>query len=176
MDDDMDAGDDDENESESIRTQSPTQPALLSQKQQLFDEAAQQASNEPVKNSKCSIEDMLGEKLLQTPPQETMGQITEAKKEKSKFEITNNEEKISNSSTPIENEKLQSNYEKKQNKSKITLDIELTEEMKKQEESINFGINATPYSARSSSVNNLQNGHVQQEQAGIGFGVNSMQN
>ena len=74
---------------------------------------------------------MLGEKLLQTPPQETMGQITEAKKEKSKFEITNNEEKISNSSTPIENEKLQSNYEKKQNKSKITLDIELTEEMKK---------------------------------------------
>ena len=68
MGDDMDENEEDENKSESIRTQSPTQPALLSQKQQLFDEAAQQASNEPIKNSKCSIEEMLGEKLLQTPP------------------------------------------------------------------------------------------------------------
>ena len=52
----------------------------------------------------------------------------------------------------------------------------MTEEMKKQEESINFGVNATPYSAKSSSVNNVQNGNLQGDQQGIGFAPNSMQN
>ena len=39
----------------------------------------------------------------------------------------------------------------------------MTEEMKKQEQSINFGVVATPYSvsARSTSIHNGQNGHIQ---------------
>ena len=75
-------------------------------------------------------------------------------KKKFKSEIKNNEEKNSNSSSKIENEKLRSWAEKKQNKNKIVLDFEMTKEIKKEEESINFGVVATPYSASSSSMNN----------------------
>ena len=51
---------------------------------------------------------------------------------------------------------------KNKNKNKIELDFEMTEEMKKQEQSINFGVVATPYSvsARSTSMHNGQNGHI----------------
>ena len=134
---------DEENSSKSVKTQSPTQPGLLSQRQQFLDEAAQEAVNskgEPGKNAKCSIEEMLGEKLVDISPQENKESLTEKKSKtkknkkvegKSKFEITNNEEKISNSSTPIENEKLRSQADKKKNKNKIEIDFEMTEEMKK---------------------------------------------
>lgn len=44
------------------------------------------------------------------------------------IEICNNEEKISNSSTPIENEKLQRETQEIQNKDKIEIDFEMTEE------------------------------------------------
>lgn len=72
MDDEIDAGDEDEILSESVKTQSPTQPALLSQRQQFLDEAAQEAEEMPEK--KCSIEEMLGEKLITTPtPHEKKG-------------------------------------------------------------------------------------------------------
>lgn len=47
--------------------------------------------------------------------------------------IVNNEEKISNSSTPFENEKLQRKARKSKSKNKIELNVEMTEEMKRQE-------------------------------------------
>ena len=47
--------------------------------------------------------------------------------------ITNNEEKISNSSTPLENERLQQQAKAKESLNKIELNVEMTEEMKRQE-------------------------------------------
>ena len=47
--------------------------------------------------------------------------------------IANNEEKISNSSSPVINEKLQRKAQKSKAKNKIELNVEMTEEMKRQE-------------------------------------------
>ena len=71
------------------------------------------------------------------------------------IEICNNEEKISNSSTPIENEKLQRETQEIQNKDKIELDFEITEEQKKQEQSMQFG--ATPISEISQDDEGVSN-------------------
>jgi len=51
----------------------------------LFDEAAQEADKKPVKNSKCSIEEMLGEKLLNTP-QSKKGKFSESQQPSKKEE------------------------------------------------------------------------------------------
>ena len=65
----------------SPQTQSPTQPALLSQKQQILDEAVQEASNQnEIKQAKCSIEDMLGERDTEqerevVPPYDAGGKV-----------------------------------------------------------------------------------------------------
>ena len=90
-------------------------------------------------------------------------------------QITNNEDKISNSSTPMENEKLQRMASMQQAKNKIELNVEMTEEMKRQEQSLNFG--GAPFSSRTSVQNlnssvprgskaisgdNQQNGHSPQ--------------
>lgn len=48
-------------------------------------------------------------------------------------QIANHEEKISNSSTPLENEKLQRKASQRRAKNKIELNVEMTEEMKRQE-------------------------------------------
>ena len=45
--------------------------------------------------------------------------------------IANNEEKISNSSTPLENEKLRRKAKKLKDNNKIELNVEMTEEMKR---------------------------------------------
>lgn len=45
--------------------------------------------------------------------------------------MTNNEEKISNSSTPFENERLQQQAKSKDAQNKIELNVEMTEEMKR---------------------------------------------
>ena len=47
--------------------------------------------------------------------------------------IVNNEEKISNSSSPVINDKLQRKAMKSKAKNKIELNVEMTEEMKRQE-------------------------------------------
>jgi len=47
--------------------------------------------------------------------------------------IADNVEKISNSSTPIENEKLKRKARQSKSKNKIELNVEMTEEMKRQE-------------------------------------------
>lgn len=49
------------------------------------------------------------------------------------IQICNNEDRISNSSSPIENEKLMRREAQNQNKGKIELEFEMTEEQKKQE-------------------------------------------
>ena len=49
------------------------------------------------------------------------------------MQIANHEEKISNSSTPLENEKLQRKASQRRAKNKIELNVEMTEEMKRQE-------------------------------------------
>ena len=69
--------------------------------------------------------------------------------------IANNEEKISNSSTPLENEKLRRKASMLKAKDKIELNVEMTEEMKRQEQSLNFG--ATPYSSKSKSAVSASN-------------------
>ena len=47
---------------------------------------------------------------------------------KAPFEIANNEEKISNSSTPLENEKLRHQSEREKDKDRIELEFEMTQE------------------------------------------------
>ena len=88
--------------------------------------------------------------------------------------LANNEEKISNSSTPFKNEKIQRKARKSNAKNKIELNVEMTEEMKRQEQSLDFG--ATPYSQKrtpvKSSVQTSKNGG---NQSGIGNGLNATQ-
>ena len=65
---------------------------------------------------------------------EVLGDPNEKKQEKPKskhMQICNNEDKISNSSSPIENEKLLRREQQNQNKGKIELEFEITEEQKK---------------------------------------------
>lgn len=93
------------------------------------------------------------------------------KKIKSKMPaIRNNAEQISNSSSPIENEKLRRNEHKKKDIGKIELDFEMTDEQKNQEQSLQFG--ATPISEISSE----DLGHMNQKSAGIGHGLNQSKN
>jgi len=56
----------------------------------------------------------------------------------------NNNEAISNSSSPLENEQIQRNIENEANAGKIELQIDLTEEQKKQQESLSFGASKSP--------------------------------
>ena len=85
--------------------------------------------------------------------------------------IANNEEKISNSSTPLENEKLRRKASMLKTKNKIELNVEMTEEMKRQEQSLNFG--ATPYSSKSKSAVSASNTAANQNV--VGNGVNALQ-
>lgn len=84
----------------------------------------------------------------------------------SQIRIENNEEKISNSSTPMENEKLEMQARRLRSDKKIELNFEMNEEMKRQEQSINFG--TTVYHSQRSRVNTST--------SGIGLGLNSLQN
>lgn len=67
------------------------------------------------------------------------------------------EEAISNSSSPLENEKIKHSIEQQQNKDKIDLPVKLTEQQKKQEEKLAFGMNATPIKSSSNNNNNGNN-------------------
>ena len=91
-----------------------------------------------------------------------------AKKDGKRFEILNNDDKISNSSTPMVNEKLASQQEQKMNKNKIELDFEVTEEEKIKEESMNFGSSAPMSLSLPRADSNLP------ASAGIGHGLNSL--
>ena len=79
---------------------SPSQPVLLSQKAGLLQEAVAQTKEQ--QGSSCSLDDMLGEKIKgkQQTAVEVEAQFN------SQIRIANNDEKISNSSTPQQNEKL----------------------------------------------------------------------
>ena len=137
---------------------SPSQPVLLSQKVNLMQDALKQSENKEHDDiDDCDLEEILGEVS-----------IADAEPQSAQIIIANNEEKISNSSTPMENEKIQRKARAKKGKNKIELNVEMTEEMKRQEQSINFG--ATPYSSKSISVQNS----IQQQQIGIGNGLDSM--
>lgn len=60
--------------------------------------------------------------------------------------LTNNEA-ISNSSSPIENEKLRKKIEIQQNLDRVELKVELTEEQRLQQEALSFGETKAPVSA-----------------------------
>lgn len=151
-------GSDDDEELEPINKEdqelSPSQPVLLSQKQSLLEDALKQNS-QAKKAGLDDINDVLGDLS------HVDGSIA----------IANNEEKISNSSSPVINEKLQRKAQKSKAKNKIELNVEMTEEMKRQEQSLNFG--ATPYSSKSISVANQM--QAKDAQSGIGTGLNSIQ-
>ncbi len=74
-----------------------------------------------------------------------------------------NHEAISNSSTPVENEKIQRKIETTLNQDKIDLVVELTEEQKKQEEILSFGTNKLPLTI------------ANKKSSGLGFGLNSFE-
>ena len=107
--------DEDDAELEEKEDFSPSQPVLLSQKAGLLKDALQknaQATKEG--SSSCDIDDMLGDKSRDkkqaaprlNPEERKAIRAQEEKYLSSQIRIVNNEEKISNSSTPIENEKL----------------------------------------------------------------------
>ena len=95
--------------------------------------------------------------VVSEPPAEQPNQLS------SQIRIVNNEEKISNSSSPIEKENLQRQEQETIAGEKIELNVEMTEEMKRQEQSVNFG--ASFYSQKSYFAH--QNG-------GMGFGLNCL--
>lgn len=83
--------------------------------------------------------------------------------------LIKNNEAISNSSSPLENEQIQREIEIEANAGKIELQVELTEEQQKQQDTLSFGqtqlLMARNASAKSGGVN-----------VGIGYGQNSFKN
>jgi len=53
--------------------------------------------------------------------------------------LIKNNEAISNSSSPLENEQIQRDIEIEANAGKIELQVELTEEQQKQQDTLSFG-------------------------------------
>lgn len=96
---------------------SPSQPVLLSQKQSLKQDALKQSSSSKKDAGLDDIDAVLGD----------LSHVDES------IAIVNNEEKISNSSSPVINDKLQRKAMKSKAKNKIELNVEMTEEMKRQE-------------------------------------------
>ena len=149
---------------------SPSQAILLSEKQTLMKDALKQNSQVQQESGLDDIDDVLGD-LSHVDGTHVVGKQLEDK-----------EEKISNSSTPVINEQLEREARKsKKVKNKIELNVEMTEEMKRQEQSLNFG--ATPYSSKSISITNtnpppphaaVQNASLAAA-PGIGTGLNSVQ-
>lgn len=69
-----------------------------------------------------------------------------------------NNEAISNSSSPLENEKIKNSLEQQRNKDKIDLPVELTEEQRKQEELLTFGQTKTPFCTSATSAASKRGG------------------
>jgi len=119
--DDMDVDDEEKGE----KSLSPSAPILLSQKADLLSDARKKEKKEHLDlesgANSDDIEAMLG--------------LGEGKKGKAAKQVkrANREEKISNSSKPLENEKLRSKASKSRGRNKIELNVEMTEEMKRQE-------------------------------------------
>ena len=102
---------------------SPTQPVFLSQKAELIEQSQRDKLDIDINYEDNSIDDILGDKILQQSPDRTSKSKVEKAKTKGKkaneismsqadqYRITNNEEKISNSSSPIVNENLQKQAE-----------------------------------------------------------------
>lgn len=95
---------------------------------------ADEAGSEP-----CSIEEMLGEPTVKSNQVSKSKEGRHSEVDSSKIIIADNKEKISNSSSPLENEQLQRQQQAKKDKNLIELDFEMTDEMKQQQQSINFG-------------------------------------
>ena len=131
-------------------------------------------------SEKYSIEDILGnqpENSFESKKKQSDEKNTDkqANLSSSQFKITNNEEKISNSNSPLINESLQKEAELKENKDLIEINIEMTDEMKRLEQKINFGV--TPYSAKSNQQS--QRGSVSNANGSmsiVGHGIDSTQN
>ena len=163
---------------------SPTQPVLLSQKAELLQDSQRLKANElDQKSEKCSLEDILGVDGLKSPDDKQdsvkesskeQGVAGKTKLQKDIYRITNNEEKISNSSSPLINESLQKQQEMEENQNLIEINVEMTEEQKKQEQSLNFG--ATPYSAKSNSIISSLNKNVNPSSSILGQSVDALQN
>ena len=164
--------DEDENPGAALEEKSfsPSAPILLSQKENLLQDALakEKEHNLDLHSASEDIEDILG-----------CGDSQEGiKSAAEQVQIANNEEKISNSSTPMENEKLRRQASQKKSRNKIELKVEMTEEMKRQEQSVNFG--ATPYSSKTVSVQNSlapskSHNETTNQQNGIGTGPNAIQ-
>ena len=164
--------DEDENPAAALEEKSfsPSAPILLSQKENLLQDALakEKEHNLDLHSASEDIEDILG-----------CGDSQEGiKSAAEQVQIANNEEKISNSSTPMENEKLRRQASQRKSRNKIELKVEMTEEMKRQEQSVNFG--ATPYSSKTVSVQNSlapskSHNETTNQQNGIGTGPNAIQ-
>lgn len=127
------------------RQLTPTEAVLLSQRGEmlkLVNERLRQQEDELSLPSQ-SIDEILGTQ------QEAPTKVTPVP-------MANNEA-ISNSSSPIENEKLQQMKEEQENANKIEIQVELTEEQQRQQESLQFGTCKGPTK-------------------GIGYGQNSFKN
>ncbi len=116
---------------------SPTQPLLLSQHADIlkYKSSAEQAhqANSPKPKSQ-SLEEILGGLNSSSPN----GKTTAGKAKLSPLGLKNNEV-ISNSSSPFENENLARNQEIQANKDKILLDVELTDEQNQIKQNLAFG-------------------------------------
>lgn len=95
-DDDDEVIDGDDDLKKSQKSFSPSQPVLLSQKVNLMQDALKQSENKEHDDiDDCDLDEILGEVSL-----------ADAEPQSAQIIIANNEEKISNSSTPMENEKI----------------------------------------------------------------------
>lgn len=149
---------------------SPSEPILLSQRADLLQDALKREIEQNLELEDASsgdIEEILG--LDESQKQDTRSAVEQVV-------VANNEEKISNSSTPEQNEKLQRKASQQRGKNKIELKVEMTEEMKRQEQSVNFG--ATPFGSKPISVQDSlslnKTGVETANQNGIGSGPNAL--